>query len=100
MNWFNVLKARGEIADKLAHDVPVIIREQSLTLTRLVRLHWAIRDHAKSVEAMKSEMIRSQALEELVLAAEALVAAFTEIADVVKAQIASTFGTPAKSFAA
>ena len=99
MNWFSVLKTRGEIADRLAHEVPVVIKGQSLTLTRLVRLHWAVRAHASAVETLKLEMIRSQALEELVLAAEALTAAFTEIADVVKAQIAA-FGAEDRSVAA
>jgi hypothetical protein len=99
MNWYKALKARGEIADRLAHEVPIVIKDQSLSLTRLLRLHWAVRDHANSVEMLKIEMIKSQALEELVLAAEALSAAFTEIADAIKVQIA-IFGAENRSFAA
>ena len=99
MNWYKALKARGEIADRLAHEIPIVIKDQSLSLTRLLRLHWAVRDHANSVEMLKVDMIKSQAMEELVLAAEALSAAFSEIADAIKGQIA-TFGADNQSVAA
>ena len=99
MNWFGLLKARGELADRLAREMPVALRERCPSLTSLVRLHWAVREHARSIEAIRIDMIKAQALEELVLAAEALAAAFTEIADAVKGRI-ETFGTADRSIAA